>query len=261
MTITHKHSRRLTTRREEVRRQNPVSGTNETQSPSTHRRPEKTQTKEGDRPPDQTRPPDPQRRPTDPPESALTSNCRSMSELEVDGAAEFGAPRRLRRRPRRQPAVSAAARACSLLEGRPRAPCWAPVAASAAATAQLNIHERHSDIGENTFSFLCRLAERTLIILVPTLRGCGSTHTRTPQHPLHPKHPAGAAVVGDSLVVVGVPLTRMRPCFALARNKNPFAEMNKNKLPWSKIEGKGMEDLLAHCLAHSNLPPQVWSRA
>ena len=211
MTITHKHSRRLTTRREEVRRHNPVSGTNETQSPSTHRRPEKTQTKEGDRSPDQTRPPDPQRRPTDPPESALTSNCRSMSELEVDGAAEFGAPRRLRRRPRRQPAVSAAARACSLLEGRPRAPCWAPVAASAAATAQLNIHERHSDIGENTFSFLCRLAERTLIILVPTLRGCGSTHTRTPQNPLHPKHPAGAAVVGDSLVVVGVPLTRMRP--------------------------------------------------
>ena len=68
-----------------------------------------------------------------------------------------------------------------------------------------------ANIGENTFSFLCRLAERTLIILVPTLRGCGSTHTRTPQNPLHPKHPAGAAVVGDSLVVVGVPLTRMRP--------------------------------------------------
>ena len=117
MTITHKHSRRLTTRREEVRRQNPVSGTNETQSPSTHRRPEKTQTKEGDRSPDQTRPPDPQRRPTDPPESALTSNCRSMSELEVDGAAEFGAPRRLRRRPRRQPAVSAAARAWVVTRG------------------------------------------------------------------------------------------------------------------------------------------------
>ena len=49
--------------------------------------------------------------------------------------------------------------------------------------------------------------------------------------------------------------------FALARNKNPFAEMKKNKLPWSKIEDKGMEDLLDHCLAHSNLPPQVWSRA
>ena len=57
---------------------------------------------------------------------------------------------------------------------------------------------------------------RTLIILVPTLRGCGSTHTRTPQNPLHPKHPAGAAVVGDSLVVVGVPLTRMRPWRARA---------------------------------------------
>ena len=117
MTNTHKHSRRLTTRREEVRRQNPVSGTNETQSPSTHRRPEKTQTNEGYRPPDQTRPPDPQRRPTDPPESALTSNCRSMSELEVDGAAEFGALRRLRRRPRRQPAVSAAARAWAVTRG------------------------------------------------------------------------------------------------------------------------------------------------
>ena len=64
--------------------------------------------------------------------------------------------------------------------------------------------------------FLCRLAERTLIILVPTLRGCGSTHTRTPQSPLHPKHPAGAAGVGDSLVVVGVPLTRMRPWAARA---------------------------------------------
>ena len=50
--------------------------------------------------------------------------------------------------------------------------------------------------------------------------------------------------------------------FALARNKNPFAEMPRtNKLPWSKIEGKGMEDLLDHCLGHSNLPPQVWSRA
>ena len=45
------------------------------------------------------------------------------------------------------------------------------------------------------------------------------------------------------------------------RDKNPFAEMKNNKLPWSKIEGKGMEDLLDHCLAHSNLPPQVWSRA
>ena len=49
--------------------------------------------------------------------------------------------------------------------------------------------------------------------------------------------------------------------FALARNKNPFAEMKKNKLPWSKIQGKGMKDLLDHCLAHSNLPRQVWSRA
>ena len=49
--------------------------------------------------------------------------------------------------------------------------------------------------------------------------------------------------------------------FALARNKNPFAEMNENKLPLSKIEGKGMEDLLDHCLAHCNLAPQVWSRA
>ena len=60
---------------------------------------------------------DPQRRSTDPPESALTSNCRSMSGLEVDGAAEFGALRRLRRRPRRQPAVSAAARAWAVTRG------------------------------------------------------------------------------------------------------------------------------------------------
>ena len=58
--------------------------------PSARRRPEKTQTKEGDRSPDQTRPPDPQRRPTDPPESALTSNCRSISGLELAGAAEVG---------------------------------------------------------------------------------------------------------------------------------------------------------------------------
>jgi len=49
--------------------------------------------------------------------------------------------------------------------------------------------------------------------------------------------------------------------FALAGNKNPFAEMKKSKLPWTKIEGKGMEKLLDHCLAHPNLPPQVWSRA
>ena len=45
--------------------------------------------------------------------------------------------------------------------------------------------------------------------------------------------------------------------FALARTKNPFAETKKNKLPWTKIEDKGMEGLLDHCLAHSNLPPQV----
>ena len=68
----------------------PVSSPNKTQSPSTQRRPEKTQTNEGDRYPDQTRPPDPQRRPTDPPESALTSNCRSISGLELAGAAEVG---------------------------------------------------------------------------------------------------------------------------------------------------------------------------
>ena len=71
------------------------------------------------------------------------------------------------------------------------------------------IHERHGEYRslQNTFSFLCRLAERTLIVLVLTLRGCGSTHTRTPQHPLRPKHPAGAAVAGGSLVGVGAPLT------------------------------------------------------
>ena len=45
--------------------------------------------------------------------------------------------------------------------------------------------------------------------------------------------------------------------FARARIKNPFAETKKNKLPWTKIEDKGMEGLLDHCLAHSNLPPQV----
>ena len=108
-----------TNRHEEAPRdkKSPVSGPNETQSPTTHRRPEKTHTTEGDRSPDQTRPPDPQRRPTDPPESALTSNYRSISGLEVDGAAEFGALRRLRRRPRRQPAVSAAARAWAVTRG------------------------------------------------------------------------------------------------------------------------------------------------
>ena len=63
-----------------------MSVTPETQSPSTRRRPEKTQTKTGDRSPDQTRPPDPQRRPTDPPERALTSNRPSISGLEVDGS-------------------------------------------------------------------------------------------------------------------------------------------------------------------------------
>jgi hypothetical protein len=49
--------------------------------------------------------------------------------------------------------------------------------------------------------------------------------------------------------------------FARARIQNPFAETNKNKLPWTKIEDKGMEGLLDHCLTHSNLPPQVWRRA
>ena len=49
--------------------------------------------------------------------------------------------------------------------------------------------------------------------------------------------------------------------FALAGKQNPFAEMKRSKLPWTKIEAKGIEKLLGHCLAHSNLPPQVWSRA
>ena len=91
MTNTHKHSHRLTTRREEVARHTQILfRDNKTQSPSTRRRPEKTQTKEEYRSPDQTRPPDPQRRPADPPESALTSNCRSISGLELAGAAEVG---------------------------------------------------------------------------------------------------------------------------------------------------------------------------
>ena len=131
-----------TKRRRETK--SPVSGPNETQSPSTHRRPEKTQTKEGDRPPDQTRPPDPQRRPTDPPESALTSNCRSISGLEVDGAAEFGALRRLRRRPRRQPAVSATARACPLLQTRPHPPPRPRAAASTASSGSAHLQSASS---------------------------------------------------------------------------------------------------------------------
>ena len=98
--------------------QNPLSVISETQSPSTCRGPEKTKT--GNRSPYQTRPPDPQRRPTDPPESALTSNCRPIIGLEVDGAAEVRGLRWLRRRPRRQPAVSAAARACRPLQRRPK---------------------------------------------------------------------------------------------------------------------------------------------
>ena len=56
-----------------------------------------------------------------------------MSGLEVDGAAEFGALRRLRRRPRRQPAVSAAARAWAVTRGGPSpppGPCEASTAAN-----------------------------------------------------------------------------------------------------------------------------------
>ena len=49
--------------------------------------------------------------------------------------------------------------------------------------------------------------------------------------------------------------------FALAGKQNPFAEKKNKVLPWTKIEAKGMKKLLDHCLAHSNLPPQVWSRA
>ena len=57
-------------------------------------------------------------------------------------------------------------------------------------------------------------------------------------------------------------MARPPPSHAHAsRIKNPFAETKKNKLPWTKIEDKGMEGLLDHCLAHSNLPPQVWRRA
>ena len=52
-----------------------------------------------------------------------------------------------------------------------------------------------------------------------TLRGCGSTRTRTPQHPLRPKHPAGAAVVGGSLVVVGAPLTLSRVIRAMENRR------------------------------------------
>ena len=40
--------------------------------------------------------------------------------------------------------------------------------------------------------------------------------------------------------------------------KNPFAEIRRtNKLPWTKIEEKGMGYLLDHCLRHSDLPQQV----
>ena len=49
--------------------------------------------------------------------------------------------------------------------------------------------------------------------------------------------------------------------FALAGKQNPFAEKKNKVLPWAKIEAKGMKKLLGHCLAHSNLPAQVWRRA
>ena len=83
---------------------------------------------------------DPQRRSTDPPESALTSSNLELSVDQrargLDGAAEFGALRRLRRRPRRQPAVSATVRTCPLLQTRPHPPPRPRAAASAAARAR-----------------------------------------------------------------------------------------------------------------------------
>ena len=87
---------------------------------------------------------DPQRRPTDPPESALTSNYRSISGLELAGAAEFGALRRLRWRPRRQPAVSATARACPLLQTRPHPPPRPRAAASTASSGSAHLQSESS---------------------------------------------------------------------------------------------------------------------
>ena len=45
--------------------------------------------------------------------------------------------------------------------------------------------------------------------------------------------------------------------FVVAGTKNPFAANQRNLLPWTKIEGKGMKNLEDHCRFFSNLPTQV----
>ena len=49
--------------------------------------------------------------------------------------------------------------------------------------------------------------------------------------------------------------------FALAGTQNPFAASERSLLPWTKIEDKGMNKLLDHCLYFYNLPSQVSRRA
>ena len=104
--------------------------------PRTHRRPETGQTKTIDRSPDETRSTDrPTERLTHPPRGKLPPQSAVGAARRAQRAAEAGGLHRPRRRPRRQSAISAAARACPLLEGRPKPPYGAAVTASAAATS------------------------------------------------------------------------------------------------------------------------------
>ena len=85
------HSRRPTSAHKQGRRQkNPDSETPETQSPSTHRRPDKTQTKTGDRSPDQTRPTARPRDRQTHPERTYLAVGRLGGPLELAGASQFG---------------------------------------------------------------------------------------------------------------------------------------------------------------------------
>ena len=77
----------------------------------------------------------PTERLTHPPRGKLPPQSAVGAARRAQRTAEAGGLHRPRRRPRRQSAISAAARACPLLEGRPKPPYGAAVTASAAATS------------------------------------------------------------------------------------------------------------------------------
>ena len=139
---THKQSRRPTTRHKQTPdTQKPVSGHSQNPDPQDAQT-ARDRADEDDRSiPRRDSTDRPTERLTHPPRGKLPPQSAVGAARRAQRAAEAGGLHRPRRRPRRQSAISAAARACPLLEGRPKPPYGAAVTASAAATSS-GMHER-----------------------------------------------------------------------------------------------------------------------